>query len=141
MGMYSDLGGSIGAQTTQQAKSDTAILLDEKCSKYHDGYQTFKLQGITPLQPDTPIVTEQKLNLNNLMNEDTSFVSNTVTKAAVVKLHLPRAIRREYPAKIIPPGTAFNVEFIGGDIMKPIITRLILDKSANVELGDMNEVV
>lgn len=141
MGMYNDLGGSIGAQTTHQAKTDIAILLDEKCSKYHDGYQTFKLQGMVPLQPDTPIATEQQIDLSKLLNEDAGFITNTITKAACVKYHLPRAVRREYPKKIIPPGTAFVVEFVGGDITKGVITRLILDKSANIELGDMNEVV
>ena len=118
MALMSDLGGALGAQTTQQAKSDTAILLDERCSKYGDGYQTFKLQGMTALQPDTPKVVEQQIDTSKLMNEDTSFINFTVTKAACVKLHLPRSVRRQHNKKIIPPGTMFNVEFIGGDITK-----------------------
>ena len=140
MSMMTNTGGYIGTQANDHATTDVAILLDDRTSRYDDGYATFKLQSTTGLQPNTPIPTEQTLDLTNLMNAE-SLTVNKVTKAACVKLKLPRYIRRQFKTKIIPPGTAFDCTFMGNDYTKPIITGIHEDPTGSVNLdGKMNEI-
>ena len=135
MGMYKNTGESLGNDATSQATTDIAILLDERTCRYGNGYATFRLQSTTGLQPNTPIITEQILDLSNLMNADQSFVSGRVTKAACVKLKLPREIRRSFKTKFIPPGSMFIVEFSNNVFTKPVIIARKDDESACVEVG------
>ena len=133
MSLMQDAGGSATSQATSLVQgNDIAILMDDHVDKYHPGIQTFKLQSITGLQPNTRIVTTQNLDLSRLMNADTSMFTLPVNKAAVVKLKLPREITRNFPAKFIPVGTRFLVSYTGGDISKPVIIGREFDEDADV---------
>lgn len=139
MAMMTNTGGGITDQATDHATTDVAILLDERTSRYGDGYASFKLQSTTGLQPNTPIPTEQTLDLSNLMNAEPLTV-NKITKASCLKLKLPRYIRRQFKSKIIPAGTAFDCTFMGNDYSKPVITGIHEDPTGSVSLdGKMNE--
>ena len=139
MAMMTSTGGGITDQATEHATTDVAILLDERTSRYGDGYATFRLQSTTGLQPNTPIPTEQTLDLTNLMNAE-PFVVNKVVKAACVKLKLPRYIRRQFKTKYIPPGTTFDCTFLGNDYSKATKTGVHEDPTGSVKLdGKINE--
>lgn len=140
MSLVEDVGGYIGHKASSQATTDIAILLDDRTCRYGDGDATFRLQSTTGLQPNTPVLTEQNLNLANLMNEDQSFVTNPVIKAACMKIKLPKSIRRTFRTKFIPAGTMFVVNFTGNDYSKPVIVARIDDDGAHVEIGNkLNE--
>ncbi len=133
MGMMQNTGGGLTDQATNLVQgNDIAILMDDHVDKYHPGIQTFKLQSITGLQPNTRSVTTQELDLSKLRNENTSFFSMPVNKAATVKLKLPREITRNFPAKFIPVGTRFLVSYTGGDISKPVIIGREFDEDADI---------
>lgn len=138
MSMVEDVGGYIGHQASMQISTDIAILLDDRTCRYGDGVATFKLQSLTGLQPNTPVLTEQTLNLDNLMNEDQNFTVHPVIKSACMKIKLPKSIRRTFRTKFIPPGTMFLVQF--NDTRKPIIIGRYDDDGAHVEIGNkLNE--
>lgn len=134
MAMSSGAGGHIVDQTSDNATTDIAILLSE-ASRYGEGYEVFRLQSNTGLQPNTPVLTQQTLNLSNLMNEEINFTVDTVTKAACIKIKLPRSIRRQFKTKFIPPGTRFICNFTNNDLSKPIIIGIEYEDTASVEIG------
>ena len=134
MGMMQDTGSS---QLTNLVQGDdVAILMDDHVDKYHPGIQTFKLQSITGLQPNTTVVTTQEIDISRILNEDTSFLSLPVNKAACVKLKLPREHTRNFPKKFIPVGTRFLVSYTGGDISKPVIVGREFDDEIEDEIVD-----
>lgn len=134
MAMSVSTGGYITEQASDHATTDIAILLEE-VNKYGDGFAIFRLQSNTGLQPNTPVLTKQTLDLTNLMNADNNFTTFPVTKAACIKIKLPRAIRRQFRTKFIPPGTRFICNFTNNDLSKPIIIGIEYEASADVEIG------
>lgn len=137
MAISQKTGGSITKDATEH--TDIFVLLDERTNRYHDGYAVGYLQGLTGLQPPTPIPTKQELKLDNLMNAEPLIV-NPVTKSACVIIKLPRTIRRQFKTKFIPPGTMFDCTFLGGDLSKLKISGIHEDPTGSVKLDDkMNE--
>lgn len=102
--------------------TEVAVLLDDWVDKYHPGIQTFRLQSIIGLRENSRELTTEIVNVENLMNDDTSNITfNNIQKSSVIKLKLPREVTRNYPYKYIPAGTRFIVSFNSGDITKPRI--------------------
>lgn len=142
MAMISDLGDMSQEINAQTNTDDVAILLDDYVNKYRGGFYVFKLQSLCGLQPDSRVITTQKVNYTNLMNKNKDLLVNyEINKAACIRLFLPISITRTYPhAKFIPSGTKFAVSFVGGDLSKPpTIIRGIWDDLDDIEKETLNQ--
>lgn len=103
--------------------TEVAVLM-KTTNKYKPGKVPFYLQALTPSKAKTN--QTETINLtqatSTLGNTDTSALGTSeITTGSTLMIELPREVARNYPKKWIPQGTRFLVNFIGGDLTKPVI--------------------
>lgn len=103
--------------------TEVAILM-QTTNKYNPGKVPFYLQALTPskaktLENQTTSLTQ---TVSGLANTDVSALGTSdITTGSTITIELPREVTRSFPTKWIPQGTRFLVNFIGGDLTKPVI--------------------
>lgn len=104
-------------QTLDTRYSEIAELM-YVTNKYYPGVQEFKINALVT---DKYSTTTQNTKIN-ITNKDNSMLGIDQTiRTNTLKIKLPKEHTINYPDKFIPPGTNFIVNFIGGDISRPLI--------------------
>jgi len=94
-------------------------------NKYYPGIQEFRIKALVTGKTNQVIHNVA----SNIQNLDSKMLGIDKTeKSTMLKIKLPKEHTINYPDKFIPPGTRFIVNFIGGDISKPLIVGRIDDR-------------
>ena len=92
-------------------------------NKYHSYIHPFYVPNLSPYQTDAPDVSrDPAISKTPLKNQKPSeVVVNTYGDNGLLFIPFPKYVALTYPEKYIPAGTLWIVEFVGGDVTKPII--------------------
>ena len=94
-----------------------------RVNKYRPYIHPFYIANLSPYESAAPDVTRRPtIPKTPLTNKNKSPVSvQTYGKNGLLFIPLPKSVALTHPTKYIEPGTKFLVEFVGGDVSKPII--------------------
>jgi hypothetical protein len=91
-------------------------------NKYYPGIQEFRINALVTNKTNETVHNQS----SNVKNKNSTMLGlSTTTKGDTIKIKLPKEHTINYPDKFIPAGTKFIVNFIGGDISKPLIVGRI----------------
>lgn len=94
-----------------------------RVNKYRPYIHPFYIANLSPYETDAASVSRKgTISKTPLVNKNKTPVSvQSYGSNGLLFIPLPKVIALTNPTKYIEPGTKFLVEFVGGDVSKPII--------------------